>query len=415
MTTWDTISLGSVGTWLSGGTPSKARPELWSGPVPWVSPKDMKRSRLTDAIDHVSEQAIDNGTQLAPKKSLLLVVRGMILAHTFPVAMALRPMAFNQDVKALVPHENFDSEFLLQWLQAKAPEVLRLVDVANHGTKRLPSERLFALGVPIPPLWEQRKISAILSSVDDAIEGTQAVIDQLQVVKKAMMAELLTRGLPGRHTRFKQTEIGEVPGEWEVVCIGEVCERMFVGIAQAATHAYVPQGGVPIIRSTNVRANRLRTYDILRINETFAAEMRSKALRVGDVLSARTGYPGTSVVVPAEFDGAQCFTMLVSRPGPRLHGQFLCHLMNSTIGARIVAHGQAGGAQQNLNVGVFEEARIALPPLEEQADTCQVIDGVYERQWAEESLAESLQSVKSALMSALLTGELRVTPDESTL
>ena len=72
--------------------------------------------------------------------------------------------------------------------------------------------------VPIllPPLPEQRKIAAILSSVDEVIEKTEAVIEQLQVVKKAMMQELLTRGLPGRHTRFKQTEIGEIPEEWEV-------------------------------------------------------------------------------------------------------------------------------------------------------------------------------------------------------
>ena len=53
--------------------------------------------------------------------------------------------------------------------------------------------------------------------MDEVIEKTEAVIEQLQVVKKAMMQELLTRGLPGRHTRFKQTEIGEIPEEWEVV------------------------------------------------------------------------------------------------------------------------------------------------------------------------------------------------------
>ena len=62
------------------------------------------------------------------------------------------------------------------------------------------------------------KLAAILSSVDDAIEKTQAVIDQVQVVKRGLMQQLLTRGLPGRHTRFKQTEIGEIPEEWGVPC-----------------------------------------------------------------------------------------------------------------------------------------------------------------------------------------------------
>ena len=58
--------------------------------------------------------------------------------------------------------------------------------------------------------------------MDDAIEKTRAVIDQVQVVKRGLMQELLTRGLPGRHTRFKQTEIGEMPEEWEVVELASV-------------------------------------------------------------------------------------------------------------------------------------------------------------------------------------------------
>ena len=80
------------------------------------------------------------------------------------------------------------------------------------------------LEVPIPPLPEQRKIAAILSSVDDAIEKTQAVIDQVQVVKRGLMQELLTRGLPGRHARFKQTEIRGVPETWIDTVLGNVLE-----------------------------------------------------------------------------------------------------------------------------------------------------------------------------------------------
>jgi type I restriction enzyme S subunit len=189
------------------------------------------------------------------------------------------------------PKSEFESAFIYQHILAD--EFIEFLKPRMRGGNypAVTAEDVASYSIALPPLGEQRKIAAILSSVDDAIEATQAVIDQLQVVKKAVMAELLTRGLPGRHTRFNQTELGEVPEEWEVVRVGEVCERMFVGIAQAATHAYVTEGGVPIIRSTNVRANRLRTEEILRINDLFAAEMHSKALRSGDVLSARTGYP----------------------------------------------------------------------------------------------------------------------------
>lgn len=326
--------------------------------------------------------------------------RGMIASHRFPM--------FGPNGLRLI-----DVEFLRRFFQTDlGVRLLGDASPGGAGRNRTLNQKFTAeIPVPVPPLGEQKKIAAILSSVDNAIEATQAVIDQLAVVKKAMMADLLTRGLPGRHTKFKTTEIGEVPEEWEVVRLGDACERMFVGIAQAATHAYVTAGGVPIIRTTNVRPNLLRTDDILRINESFAAEMKTKRLRAGDVLSARTGYPGTSVVVPALFDGAQCFTLLVSRPGPRLVSGFLCHLMNSDVGAHIVQRGQAGGAQQNLNVGVFQEAVVGLPPVEEQQRICQHVDAVYTREWSEEAILAGLRALKSALMSVLLTGEVRVKLD----
>ena len=283
----------------------------------------------------------------------------------------------------------------------------------STGLKNINLGTLREVEVRLPPLPEQRKIAAILSSLDETIEKTEAVIDQLQVVKKAMMEELLTRGMPGRHTRFKHTEIGEIPEGWEVVAVGDVCERMFVGIAQAATHAYVSTGGVPIVRTTNVKPGRIERHDMLRISDEFALQMASKALRAGDVLSARTGYPGVSALVDAELDGAQCFTLLVSRPGPRLLGGYLMHLMNSPLGKEIVRQGQAGGAQQNLNVTVFERALIALPTTAEQAEIVSLLDLVATREDREKDAAVALARLKSHVAAELLSGDLRVTPDEA--
>ena len=264
----------------------------------------------------------------------------------------------------------------------------------------------------LPSLPEQRKIAAILSSVDDLIEKTQAVIDQVQLVKRGLMQDMLTRGLPGRHRRFNQTEIGQIPQEWEVSELSSLCNRMFVGIAQAATHAYTEEG-VPLIRTTNIHEYSLDVDNLFHITNKFAREMKGKVLRGGDVLTARTGHPGTSVVVPESLSGAQCFTLLVSRPDARLRSRFLCHTMNSGHGGRIVSRGQAGGAQQNLNVSIFKRARVGVPSVEEQDEICDILDSCYSLMDREEATKEALRSVKAALMSTLLTGEVGVTPDTS--
>ena len=107
----------------------------------------------------------------------------------------------------------------------------------------------------LPPHREQRKIAAILSSVDDAIEKTQAVIDQVQVVKRGLMQELLSRAaMPGRHTRFKQTEIGEIPEEWEVRALVDCCNGKGQYGANVAKADFKP-GGIRYIRITDIDDN----------------------------------------------------------------------------------------------------------------------------------------------------------------
>ena len=114
------------------------------------------------------------------------------------------------------PADGVDGRFLYQHILSEAFVEFLKPRMSGSNYPAVKSDDVEAYTLSCPPLPEQRKIAAILSSVDDAIDKTQAVIDQVQVVKRGLMQELLTRGLPGRHTRFKQTEIGEIPEEWDV-------------------------------------------------------------------------------------------------------------------------------------------------------------------------------------------------------
>ena len=100
---WDPMPFGSCGQWFSGGTPSKAIRRFWGGGVPWVCPKDMKQFELHQSIDTITGDAVAAGARLMPTGTVFIVIRGMILAHTFPVGVSRTEVAFNQDVKAIVP------------------------------------------------------------------------------------------------------------------------------------------------------------------------------------------------------------------------------------------------------------------------------------------------------------------------
>ena len=170
---WAQVRLGDLGEIIGGATPSKRNPNFWHGEIPWVSPKDMKTDQISDSQEHISVEAITNSPlRIIPSQSLLMVVRGMILAHSFPVAMTTAPVTINQDMKALVPPSDI-SQYLLLFLKARKATVTDLVDRSSHGTCKLKSDKLWALPVELPPIREQERI---LRRVDELM----ALCDQLK-------------------------------------------------------------------------------------------------------------------------------------------------------------------------------------------------------------------------------------------
>ena len=179
---WIRVTLSELGGFAGGGTPSKSRPEFWKGNIPWVSPKDMKRPYLDSTIDNISERAVESSScKLIPSGSLLMVVRGMILIHSFPVALTQRPLTINQDMKALVPVISEIGEYLLRCCAAITSRVINLVERSSHGTCRLSIDEIANLHIPLPPLAEQRRIVA-------KVEELMSMVDELEEMEKQATA-----------------------------------------------------------------------------------------------------------------------------------------------------------------------------------------------------------------------------------
>ncbi|MGR6432780.1 restriction endonuclease subunit S [Rhizobium sp. PAMB 3174] len=195
----------------------------------------------------------------------------------------------------------------------------------------------------------------------------------------------------------------EVPEGWVYEQLDDVCEDISVGIASSATHAYRTTG-VPLIRNQNINYGRIDTSELLYLSPEYDALNASKRVRVGDVVSMRTGYPGRSALVPACLEGAQTFTTLITRPDKnRLLPAFLVVWMNSDLGGVAVQKLQAGGAQQNLNVGALKTMPILLPPLHEQRRIAEVLSSVEEAIAATRAVIVQTRKVKHGVLERLLT------------
>src|ERR1700682_49377 len=119
-------ALGELGTWMGGGTPSKANVAFWTnGTVPWVSPKDMKVAVIGETEDKVTAAAIEGSSaKYVPEGSVLMVMRSGILKHSFPVAITDRIVTLNQDLRALTPHSGISPRYVARYLALAATRVL---------------------------------------------------------------------------------------------------------------------------------------------------------------------------------------------------------------------------------------------------------------------------------------------------
>jgi type I restriction enzyme, S subunit len=172
---------------FSGGTPSKSRSDFWSGEIPWLSAKSMKTRFLYDIDDHISEEGLASSCKLIPANSIFIVVRGMILAHTFPVCRNLVPMAFNQDLKALIISPEYNPDYIHAWFDWAAPRYLQLISESSHGTKRLEMSQLLRLCIPDISLNLQHEILKPLNEIDNAHIAIDRRIVSLHSIKKNLL------------------------------------------------------------------------------------------------------------------------------------------------------------------------------------------------------------------------------------
>jgi type I restriction enzyme S subunit len=189
---WNIIPLGFLMTMSGGMTPSTSNAEYWEGDIPWVTPKDMKQERISDSIDHITEKALEEtGLAIIPVGAVLVVVRGMILAHSFPVAITEGPVTVNQDMKALRCEGDLDARFLFWCLTGFSKVLSGLAQESAHGTLKVESDTLKKFAFPVPPIDEQREIVRFLESrlnhLDRLVEATENTIANLSEYRSALI------------------------------------------------------------------------------------------------------------------------------------------------------------------------------------------------------------------------------------
>jgi type I restriction enzyme S subunit len=311
-----------------------------------------------------------------------------------------------------------DTRFLKYLFQS--PDFLSVAsDVCRGSTSRarLNPRDFLNLKVLAPPLPEQRKIAVILTAVDDAIAATEAVIEQLQVVKKAMMSELLTRGIPGRHTKFKQTEIGEIPEAWEVRPLGELLDSIDAGWSPQCESRPAREDEWGVLKVSAATGGTFRPDE----NKALPAGLiprPSAEVKEGDVVLARANgvleLVGRAVLVGKVRHHLMLSDKLM-RLKPkraRLSPDYLVLSLAAPAVRTAMLTNTSGSDMKNVSQASLRNLRFPVPSLDEQRQISGMLTSI-EENLAKQHLGRTrLSDVKAALMAVLLTGEVRVRPAE---
>lgn len=195
---WEPMRMWRLCTAISGGTPAKDNPTYWGGDIPWVSPKDMKRRVIDSSEDTITDRAVgETALRLIAPPVVLIVVRGMILAHSFPVAITAVPVTINQDMKALRLCGMVEPSYFAWALEGLARGVVALVvEEAAHGTRAIRMDEWRNLVVPIPPQEEQRAIADLLdretAKIDALVAKAREASDRLKEFRTALISAAVT-------------------------------------------------------------------------------------------------------------------------------------------------------------------------------------------------------------------------------
>ena len=416
--TWKiTHAFGLIG---SGTTPKSDDDNFYDGDVPWVTTSELRETVITDTKKKVTESALRQypTLRLYGAGTLLFAMYGATIGRLGILGISA---TVNQACCALSRPLQLDPRFTYYWLMMRRPVLIGLS--TGGGQPNLSQDDLKQVRIPAPPLAEQQAIATFLDretgKIDELVAKKERLIELLQEKRTALISHAVTKGL-NPNAKMKDSGIewlGKVPEHWNVLALKRICHRVDVGIAEAATHAYADEG-VPIIRSKNVRPNRMDESDILRIEPWFAEKNKSKYLFAGDLVTVRTGYPGTTAVVPETLNRSQCFTLVMSTLREEQNPHFYAYFLNSYSGKTNFALTGWGTAQTNISVPIVAETPVSRPPMDEQDKIVEYLDSQTGSlddltQRARDGI-DALNEYRTALVSAVVTGKIDVRKETPT-
>lgn len=431
MNEWSIDQLGNLAESFAGGTPSRSVPEYYGGEIPWVKSTEVNQDEVRETGEFITKLGLKfSNCKLAPENSVLLAMYGATAGQVSKLKIRA---ATNQAVLAIICKTALDSSYLYYVLLNKKNEILYLAQ--GSGQTNLSKALIDRTDIHLPVNAVQQKIAHILTTIDNLIDKTQTLIDKYTAIKQGMMADLFTRGIDLSGTPdtnpnygqlrppyeeapelYKQSELGWVPKEWEVVklesLLAKIPSAMRSGpFGSALLKHELVEEGIPLLGIDNVFVEKYNnTYKRFVTIEKFR-ELARYSVRSGDVVITIMGTVGRCCVVPnlitKALSSKHLWTMTFD--SEIVVPELMCWQLNHASWVKTWFHQKSqGGIMEAIQSSTLKTVLVPTPSMAEQEYIFEKYQNICSRINTEGVLFDKLSVQKKGLMQDLLTGKVCV-------
>lgn len=391
MTEWIECTLDKLGEIVGGATPSTKCEDYYGGSIPWITPKDLssfKGRYITSGERNITEKGLAScSAQMMPKDAVLFTSRAPIGY----VAIASQSVCTNQGFKSIVVNEKADPLFVYYLLKYNKDAI----EAMGSGTtfKEVSGKTMRAVKVRIPvDVSYQKRIAAVLDSLDTKIENNERINDNLEQQAQAIY-----------HERFETVSPNDLPSDWRIVTLGEVAtisNKSFNPLKEPEIlleHYSIPafdEARFPVFElSTSIKSNKFiidaSCFMISKLNPTTKRVWKPYCLTGNAVCSTEF------IVYKAKDQSITDFLYSVIDSGS--FSDFMCsHVTGST------------GSRQRTTPSDTLSYELILPSEDELAEFQSLVSPMYAQMRINAIENDKLKRLRDSLLPKLMSGEIDV-------
>lgn len=322
-----------------------------------------------------------------------------------------RYLMCSDGIRVKVNEVLFDRDFVLSFINS--PIFRKQAEDKGTGTTRLRIglSELKKCNLPFPPLPEQKKISAILTTMDEKITAIGEEITAAEELKKGLMQKLFSEGIG--HSEFKESPLGRIPKAWECVELDEISDiTRLAGYEYSKYWEETEDGEIIALRGYNISKNALSLENVSRISETLSQRLIRSRLYRGDIVFPCVGTIGKAAVITEDDKYHINQNIAKITPMENLASNYLCQYLISELCKKEITRFNATTSQPNVLVGSLRQFRLPLPSLSEQKEIAAILTTADKKITILKEKKAAYEELKKGLMQKLLTGEIRVSVEE---